>query len=149
MGARGPAPKDPEKRVRRNKEVRTTLPAKPPVKPAAKRTMPPAPPLIGEWSTFTQRWWDSWCGSAQASRFTEPAWRRLELIAAQVELYWRTSNPQHLPEIRMTETALGALPMDLSRLRWDLSDEAAPEATASPDELSKWRTRRRVADGTG
>lgn len=142
MAGRGPAPKDPEKRVRRNKEQRTTLPAAP---TAGYRDMP-----TGEWAPATRAWWEAWCRSPQAARFTETAWQRLVMLVPLVERFWR-GDVRVLTEIRLNESLLGATPQDLQRLRWDL-EEAEAKPAAVTDELSAWKRRRRVVDpaaGTG
>lgn len=143
MAGPGRPPKDPDKRVRRNKEHRSTLAGG----PSGARPIPQPPP--DGWHPATIRWWEVWSSSPQAAKFTAPAWNRLETLAPIVETFWRTGSLEAMREIRLNESLLGATPMDLSRLKWDLADDKAPEPTASPDELTKWRSRKRVVDGTG
>lgn len=139
MGTRGPLPKDPEKRVRRNKEHRSTVSARP--SGPTRRSMPP-----GEWLPATRRWWATWCDSAQAEKFTEPAWQRLEMLVVLVDQFWASGNAATMKEIRQNESLLGATPADMQRLKWDIEDREAVKPTAAKDDLAAWRGKRRVVD---
>lgn len=139
MGTRGPLPKDPDKRVRRNKEHRSTIPPRPSA--PSRRPMPP-----GEWLPATQRWWATWCGSAQAEKFTEPAWQRLEMLVVLVDQFWASGNAATMKEIRQNESLLGATPADMQRLKWDIAEAETAKPTAAKDDLAAWRGKRQVVD---
>jgi len=140
MAGRGPAPKDPAQRVRRNKEVRHQLDVEVEV-------VAPALPNAGSFSPSMVSWYETWCGSPQAQRFTGTDWQRLHLLAPLVEAYFQEPKASVLAEIRLNESLLGATEADRQRLRWDLPkpeqvDSVKPDAT-------DWRGRLRVVDSAG
>jgi hypothetical protein len=135
MGVRGPAPKDPEQRIRRNKEQLTTLTPGAPVQ----RKMP-----AGDHLPQTERWWRAWCESVQVTKFTEPAWQRLEMLVSVVDEYWATGKLECLKAIQQNESLLGALPADMQRLRWDMAK--SEEKASSRDDLAAKRQVRQVVD---
>ena len=77
MAGRGPAPKDPSKRRRRNAGGPDTV-----IVPDDELRGPELPAgVLGEedgvdveWHAMTQLWWNSWRTSAQAQTFTDTDW---------------------------------------------------------------------------
>lgn len=140
MGGRGPAPKDPAQRVRRNKETRHQLDAGAPVKA-------PKLPNASSYAPAVRSWYKTWCECPQAQRFTPTDWQRLHMLAPLVEAYFEEPKATVLSEIRINESLLGATEADRQRLRWDLPkpeqvDTEKPNAT-------DWRGRLRVVDAAG
>jgi len=129
MAGRGPTPKDPEKRQRRNADPveAVELDERSPDDDIETPPMPECP--AGEWHPSTTRWWDRWAGSQQAALFIDTDWMVLELMVPLVEAYAR-GNLALATEIRLQHAKLGATPEDRLRLRWsmrrrDLGAEAA------------------------
>lgn len=123
MAGRGPAPKAAEQRRRPRAEVRTELPAAPAVS---------APPLPkGNFGEPARSWYDNWCSSPQAQRFTVTDWQRLHMLAPLIDLYWAEPKPSLLAEIRLNESLLGATEADRARLRWDVKPPVAPVSSAA------------------
>ncbi len=157
---KGPPPKDPERRARRN--------AAPPIvdlpaggKPPRRRPMPPhaEPPIIAKlreqlvdgtitpedfdarltrlrhlrtWHPSTRAWWRTWCDSAQSSEFSSTDWQRLEMVAYLVDRYFRAPAKDLLAEIRLNEAAIGATVEDRLKLRWRLQPPPDPNEPAPP-----------------
>jgi hypothetical protein len=140
MAGRGPAPKDPSQRVRRNKEVRTQL------NTDAINTAP-ALPGTDKFSAAVNSWYQTWVDAPQAQRFTGTDWQRLHFLAPLVEAYFQEPKATTLSEIRINESLLGATEADRQRLRWDLPKPEQVD-TAKPD-ATDWRGRLRVVDAAG
>ena len=148
MAGRGPAPKDPEKRRRRNTETRTSIDrgARLP------RSQTPAlgnRPGGGAWQPETKAWWDEWRDSPQATRFVGTDWQLLRRLAPLVDAYWvdvkagaMSAAKELLAEIRLQESKVGAAADDRARLKWDLvaNDPAANASRA--DEVAAKRAER-------
>jgi len=132
MAGRGPAPKDPDKRVghhpaRELEEIPRTA--------RAKRA--PALPQTywreGEEKRFlaaTRKWYLTWVHAPQATQFVSTDWQRLQMIAPLVDQYYRAPRQQLMAEIRLNEERLGATVVDRKRLDWKVTDE--PKATDRP-----------------
>lgn len=77
------------------------------------------------WSAATKEWWDVWCTSAEANRFTGPTWQRLRMLVPLAERAF-AGDLEAIKEIRLQESLLGAMPAD--KLRLGLSaGKPAPE----------------------
>lgn len=143
MAGRGPAPKDPSKRARRNKDAaaETKLPrartrsAKPPALPGARGFLAP-----------TRAWYATWCSSPQAAQFIETDWLRLHMTARLVDQFYRTEFPleakQLMSEIRLNEQKLGATPEDRLRLRWRLGEAEKAEEREQRKSAAPARSRK-------
>lgn len=132
MAGRGPAPKDAERRQRRNADPTpaTTL--------TEKRLPAPELPNRNELQPSTRRWWDTWVESAQARSFTSTDWEALRMIVPLVDSYWKhvaIGEPAKATalagEIRLQQAKLGFTPEDRARLRMtvELEDDEPPKAT--------------------
>lgn len=119
MAGRGPAPKDPEQRARRNKDPipRTEIPfvkAKQPVLPAR---MPG-----GEaWPARTRAWWRRWGTDPRAKRFDAAAWDELLDTAVVHGRLW-SGEWKAASELRLRMAKFGTTPEDRARMRVALSD---------------------------
>ena len=153
MGARGPAPKDPEKRRRRNKpkvDEITTLSAsehsvdKPPMPSSYRVDGEGVKPLAA-----TRDWWATWETSPQAAVFVATDWQRLAMLVPVVDQYFRTGDIDFLKELRLQEQKLGATPEDRQRLKWRVEPKAAdpspPDESASVSSIEERRQRLRVS----
>jgi len=129
MAGRGPAPKDPSKRARRNVDpvaLRVIT---------AERTAQPELPTFqiesdGElvdftWPAATQDWWRIWAESPLSADFTDIDWSYLMDTALLHARYWHGDH-KVAGEIRLREAQFGATPADRARLRITLvqADEA-------------------------
>jgi hypothetical protein len=114
---RGPAPKDPAKRQRRNAPTFATT-----VIRRDARAVDPPPLPSGDWHPHTTGWWEAWCASPQGSEFCATDWLSLALVIPLVEQYWRSTDDRELvgllAEIRRWESKFGATAADRARLRW-------------------------------
>lgn len=124
MAGRGPAPKNPAKRARRNADpVPTTLlrqeSAKPPRLPARSP--------IGPWPAATKAWWETWKKSPQAEHFGSTDWSFLLDTATLHARLWR-GDVSVAAELRLRVAKFGATMEDRARLRMQFA--AADEADA-------------------
>lgn len=139
MAGRGPAPKDPSKRARRNAD------------PVALRVIvaePVAAPELPEllirddgdlvpiaWPDVTREWWQMWADSPLSSEFTATDWSELRDTARLHALFW-LGDKGVAAELRLRVAKFGATPEDRARLRiqFAAADEAegrAPKPAAS------------------
>ena len=159
MAGRGPAPKDPEKRRRRNTETRTSI-------DRSARLPRSQTPTLGRrpggssWQPETKAWWDEWRDSPQATRFVGTDWQLLRRLAPMVDGYWlfvkdgaMSAAKDLLAEIRLQESKVGAAADDRARLKWDLvstnpsdnADRADELAAKRKDRAERLATRRATA----
>lgn len=106
---RGPAPKDPSKRARRNVDPipATILEFQPGVQPE----LPD-----GSWPDMTRSWWAMWGRSPQSVLFTETDWQELLDTALLHRRLWE-GDVKVAPELRLRVAKFGATPEDRARLR--------------------------------
>ena len=119
MAGRGPAPKDPAQRRRRNAPVAPTTVI---ASDDELRGSPlPDDALDGEWHPRTVAWWDTWRKSAQAQTFTATDWDFLLDTALMHHTMWSAG--------RLRAAKFGATPEDRLRLRMQVTgpEEKAPE----------------------
>lgn len=139
MAGQGPAPKDPEKRRRRNKSGEVeTLPAAgyqgdyPPLAQGYTLVIDSEEGPSELWVEFlpaTREWYEEWARSPMAVRFTAVDWGRLRrVIAPLADKYHRRPSTSIATELRLQESLLGATVMDRQRMRLKIeADEAAEE----------------------
>ncbi len=131
MAGRGPAPKDPSKRRRRNADpVPTTYAI------ADGQARGPELPAGIDWHPQTVAWWATWRTSAQAKVFTDTDWVFLTDTALLHHAMW-SGDRAAATELRLRVAKFGATPEDRARLRLQVStsaddtklaDGAAPKA---------------------
>lgn len=130
MAGRGPAPKDPNRRVRRNADQGppTTILR------FEEAAQPELPELPGgeEWSGRTQDWWNMWAESPQAELFGSTDWDFLLDTALIHNDVWGYLNFDRLPELRIRVAKFGATPEDRARLRMQFA-EADEADSRRPD----------------
>lgn len=121
MAGRGPTPKDPAKRARRNGDPvsQTTLRAE----------VVEAPPLPARYEDYPEvaEWWQTWVDSPQADLFSSTDWQYLRDTLPLVRAYHYDENGlKHAGEIRLRVAQFGATPADRARLRMTFAqaDEA-------------------------
>lgn len=132
MAGRGPAPKDPSQRRRRNS----------PPSPPALVEVPGAPvgpelPETHEWPAATLAWWATWRTCPQASTFTDTDWAFLLDTAVLHAEFW-LGNLKVAAELRLRAAKFGATPEDRARLKIAAGDPtgigpmAGPAASTGP-----------------
>lgn len=120
MAGRGPSPKDPNRRARRNSDP---VPLR--VIEARPVEQPPLPTFHVEddgqlvefqWPARTQEWWTMWAESPLSAEFTSTDWSELLDTAVLHAAFWsgRTSVAS---ELRLRVAKFGATPEDRARLR--------------------------------
>jgi len=123
MAGRGPAPKDPRRRARRNADgVPTTVIA------FTKGTQPPLPELDGtDWPDRTREWWAMWGETPLADHFMDIDWQFLLDTALLHAAVWGAGDFSKLPELRIRVAKYGATPEDRARLRIQFADADAAD----------------------
>ncbi|MFJ6237923.1 hypothetical protein ACIQH0_28035 [Streptomyces griseus] len=136
MAGRGPAPKDPSKRRRRNAADPETV-----IVPDDELRGPELPEgVLGvntktgeltEWHPMTRTWWDTWRKSAQAQTFTATDWAFLVDTALMHHAMWEKGQWTLAAEVRLRAAKFGATPEDRARLKLKVDDPtAAPQRPA-------------------
>ena len=129
MAGRGPAPKDPAKRVRRNADpVPTTTVA---VDDELRGPALPDDALDEPWHSRTLAWWDTWRRSPQAQTFTPTDWDFLLDTALMHHTMWSKGRWEFASELRLRAAKFGATPEDRARLRMQVTPTPA---AAKPEE---------------
>ncbi|MEJ7873550.1 MAG: hypothetical protein WKF67_14935 [Rubrobacteraceae bacterium] len=121
---RGPAPKDPGLRARRNKTATKAV-----LHPGGAQ----APPLPErEWSPMTTAWWADVWASPMGPEYDESDKHGLFMLALLVDDFWGTettdTRSRLAGEIRQQSQRFGLSPLDRMRLQWEI--ERTEEAVA-------------------
>ncbi|TXK17396.1 hypothetical protein [Homoserinibacter sp. GY 40078] len=125
MAGRGPTPKDPARRARRNKDPQalTVFEATPSTQPDLPTRYKVRKDEDGDdwdqpvdWPTSTREWWAMWGRSPMATSFTEVDWSEL-LIAAFLHAEFMEGNYKVASELRLRTAKFGATAEDRLRLR--------------------------------
>lgn len=145
MAGQGPAPKDPDKRARRNAVPGTQdlapdgelrgfpLPRKG-FSTTSKVKTPDGWTSLREdheWPDETRRWWLNWRKSAQAQTFTDSDWDFLLETALLHAQFWLGDNSV-ASELRLRVAKFGATPEDRARLRIRVTDPNASSPVEIP-----------------
>lgn len=132
MAGRGPAPKDPESRARRNKDPipRTELVLERARQPVLPKRMPDG----RAWPARTRAWWRRWARDPRAKRFDAAAWDELLDTAVVHAALWH-GDWKAASELRLRTAKFGVTPEDRARMRISLSDglEEAPSTTGGSE----------------
>lgn len=143
MAGRGPAPKDPGRRARTNKDsvpLRVIT-----AEPVAQPELPDFEIEVdGElvefvWPARTREWWRMWRDSPLSREFTSTDWSELLDTAVLHARFWR-GDVKLAPELRLRVAKFGATPEDRARLRITFAQaDEADEKRAVPKPSSRAR----------
>lgn len=110
MAGRGPAPKDPSKRARRNADPV-------PLRVIVAEPVPqPELPAGRSWPDATRDWWGMWGASPLSAEFTASDWSFLLDTAVLHAEFW-SGKMSVAAELRLRVAKFGATPEDRARLR--------------------------------
>ena len=137
MSGRGPAPKDPSRRARRNSDPvpLKVIQAEPVAQPALPtfHVEDDGELVEFQWPARTQEWWRMWGESPLSAEFTSTDWSELLDTAVLHAAFWsgRTSVAN---ELRLRVAKFGATPEDRARLRitFAQADEAEDRRAQAP-----------------
>lgn len=130
MPGRGPAPKDPATRARRNKD---------PIAPTYIHLEPgeaPELPAGYDWHPMTRRFWEVWTTSPLTEKCTDAEWLYLLDTARLHSAFWDGDFKQSI-ELRNRMAKFGATPEDRAKLRIfsadaDAREEKRPATSSAP-----------------
>ena len=128
MAGVGPAPKDPSRRARGNRD---------PVPSTSIRFVgadqPPLPDGF-EWHPRTVEWWAMWRDAPQAEHFMATDWSFLLDTALMHDAMWSKGQWTLAAEVRLRVAKYGATPEDRARLRMTFADADEKDAkrTSAP-----------------
>lgn len=150
MAGRGPAPKDPAKRRRRNgagEELTTLVPddeLRGPELPDGVLGVNTTTGELYDWHPMTVAWWQTWRESPQASTFTATDWSFLLDTALMHNSMWDKGQWTLAAEVRLRAAKFGATPEDRARLKLKVDDPTpAPHAHVQrPGNVSDINSRR-------
>ena len=139
MAGNGPAPKDPAKRARTNKDVapvRYITPARTVEKPDLPEFEVEVRPKDGEphmvpfhWPTATRGWWDLLDYHPLVNEFFDTDWSYL-LDTARIHAAFWGGNLSLAGELRLREAKYGFTPEDRAKLRIFTATAAESEVSA-------------------
>lgn len=146
MAGRGPAPKDPDARRRRNQTDELTV-----IRSDGKRHGPDLPDGV-DWPDATRDWWETWRTAAQAKTFTDTDWSFL-LDTAILHMEFWDGDRSVAAELRLRAAKFGATPEDRARLKIAVSEpgkgRAAARTAGKAEAARRDRLLRAVGDGEG
>ncbi|MFD8315883.1 phage terminase small subunit [Kitasatospora purpeofusca] len=150
MAGRGPAPKEPARRRRRNADAAPLVT----LEPDDELRGPELPEgVLGEddgepvdWHPMTKLWWESWRTSAQAALFTATDWLFLIDTALMHHTMWAKGRWEFASEVRLRAAKFGATPEDRMRLKIQVetpgsSRPAVSTALAGVTDIASRRSR--------
>lgn len=133
MAGRGPAPKNPDERRRRNVVAPLT------VVQADGTARGPELPENMDWPDATRDWWDTWRTCAQASTFTATDWSFLLDTAILHMAFW-DGDHSVAAELRLRAAKFGATPEDRARLKIAVGKPSTGSAGSAEKAEPKKRT---------
>lgn len=127
MAGRGPAPKNPSRRARTNKDP---IPGRVLDAPGVAPAELPMDllPDGDEWHPATLRWWKRWCESPLAENLPAVDWSELEACAVLHHEFMRKRSFTLGSELRLRMAKWGATPEDRARLRISIADADEKDA---------------------
>jgi len=146
LAGRGPAPKDPSKRRRRNIDP---IPTTTVVDDGQLRGPDLPDDVLGgqDWHPRTQAWWETWRRSPQAVNFTATDWDFLIDTALMHHTMWAKGRWEFAAELRLRAGKFGATPEDRARLRLQITGDPATSAQPEQEKASKYAHLKVVAGG--
>lgn len=143
MAGRGPAPKDPAERRRRNITEPLTV-----VK-ADDEVRGPELPDVVDWPDATRDWWETWRRAPQAQTFTDTDWSFL-LDTAVLHMEFWDGDRSVAAELRLRAAKFGATPEDRARLKIAIGDprSGSKPAPRTRSASRKDRLLKAVGDGS-
>lgn len=132
MAGRGPRPKDPSKRLRRNKDPQpqTILRFEYAEQPELPEDIP--------WPERTRKWWAMWGEAAQSEFFSLTDWDFLLDTALLHAAVWGSGDLSKLVELRLRVAKFGATQEDRARLRMQFAEaDAADRERPEEDEPAR------------
>jgi hypothetical protein len=114
MAGRGPAPKDPSKRARRNKDPHPlrSIVAEPVAQPPL-----PGRPGGDPWPEQTVAWWSMWRENPLSAEFRSEDWAFLADTAVYHAKLWADGDTRAGTELRLRVDQFGMTPTSKARLR--------------------------------
>ena len=115
--AKGPTPKDPKLRQRRNiSPTRATL-----VLDSGKRIKrAPQLPKDRAWDPMVRKWWKDVWTSPMANEYLPSDVHGLFVLAVLLDKFWMFPTKALAAEIRQQSQAFGLTPLDRRRLEWQV-----------------------------
>ena len=147
MAGRGPAPKDPNKRARRNADplglrIITAEPTKQPELPEFDVAVEHDGEITYEkfrWPERTRDWWRMWAESPLSADFTSTDWSELMDTAILHARLW-SGDHKVASELRLRVAKFGATPEDRARLRIQFAQaDEADEKRSKPASSARQR----------
>lgn len=146
MAGRGPAPKDPSTRRRRNRPDELAV-----VTSDGQMHGPELPEGI-DWPDATRDWWGTWRSAPQAQAFTDTDWSFL-LDTAILHMEFWDGDRSVAGELRLRAAKFGATPEDRARLKMTVGEPEkggkAPRGQGKAAAARRDRLLRAVGDGEG
>ncbi|WP_183092916.1 phage terminase small subunit [Nocardioides stalactiti] len=148
MAGRGPAPKDPNERRRRNAGGgSTSIEARPAAQPdlpefnvvTKKGDAMTVEPFA--WPERTRDWWRMWGESPLTENYGSTDWDFLLDTALIHARFWQGDTSQ-APELRLRVAKFGATPEDRARLKIEFTPAPGSPAPSRPSSASKARKQR-------
>lgn len=130
MPGHGPAPKDPSRRARVNKDPNQVKTIR------FERAEQPALPDTVDWHPRTREWWAMWRDSPQAEWFMASDWDFLLDTALMHHAMWSKGQWTLAAEVRLRVAKYGATPEDRARLRMHFADADEKDSKRRPAERS-------------
>lgn len=150
MAGRGPAPKDPAKRRRRNADPVPTVTVTEDGELRGKALAELSDEV--DWHPQTVKWWDTWRRSGQAKTFTDTDWSFLLDTALMHHTMWKHGRWEFAAELRLRAAKFGATVEDRARLKMSVetpeqvqarqaTQQAAESASATVTDIKSRRKR--------
>lgn len=136
MAGRGPAPKDPDDRVRRNKPNVTT------VAHDGRLRGPALPDVMDEpWHKATLKWWENLRRSPQSLTWIQTDWDFLTDTALMHHQMWARGRWDFAAELRLRTAKFGITPRDRQDMGLKIEQPATKSSTKGRGTVTDINTR--------
>lgn len=146
MAGKGPAPKDPSTRRRKNADPKPTDQLANDGRTRGPQLPKGVLPDAEDWHERTKLWWATWRKSPQAQLFTATDWDFLLDTALMHHVMWSKGRWEFAAEIRLRVGKFGATGEDRLRLRMEIDQpgraKSSPAKAASDATVTDIRSRR-------